>query len=163
MEAKCENTLRSTLSIWTHSGMVVRGQGGGGASGGGAGASAATDPSAPLTQLQFQNLFNFETYDASGYANTAIVQPVLPFPVFSGAKIGTAATPVPAAVVDAALDRITDEVAAVFHRIGPRVASVLFQSLTGRDHESTISRVTGRDLEMYSCCRDRTSVVSAGS
>ncbi len=63
--------------------LVVRGQNGGGASGGGsgAGAAAATDPSAILTQLQIQNVFTPETYDAGGYSNTLILQPVLPFPV----------------------------------------------------------------------------------
>jgi hypothetical protein len=68
---------------------LVRGQGGGGASGGGsgAGASAATDPSAILTQFQIQNVFTPSTYDASGYANTLILQPVLPFPIaFPGLK-----------------------------------------------------------------------------
>jgi hypothetical protein len=40
-----------------------------------------TDPTAILTQLQFQNTFTWESYNASGYANTFVVQPVLPFPV----------------------------------------------------------------------------------
>jgi hypothetical protein len=40
-----------------------------------------TDPTAILTQIQFQNNFACESYDGSGYANTFIVQPVLPFPV----------------------------------------------------------------------------------
>jgi hypothetical protein len=40
-----------------------------------------TDPTAILTQIQFQNIFAVESYNASGYANTFIVQPVLPFPV----------------------------------------------------------------------------------
>ncbi len=63
--------------------LVVRGQSSGGAAGGGsgAGAAAATDPSAILTQLQIQNVFTPETYDATGYSNTLILQPVLPFPV----------------------------------------------------------------------------------
>ncbi|NQT12670.1 MAG: hypothetical protein HQ582_07975 [Planctomycetes bacterium] len=63
--------------------LVVRGQDSNGASGGGsgAGAAAATDPSAILTQFQFQNSFTPSTYDASGYSNTVILQPVLPFPV----------------------------------------------------------------------------------
>ncbi|MCR9115948.1 MAG: hypothetical protein NXI22_03255 [bacterium] len=63
---------------------IVRGQSGAGESGGdggGASASAATDPSAILTQMQFQNVFTANTYNASGYSNTAIIQPVLPFPV----------------------------------------------------------------------------------
>jgi hypothetical protein len=69
--------------------LVIRGQspsaeggqsGSGGESGGGggAGAAAATDPSQPLAQLQLQNIFTPETYDASGYSNTFIVQPVIP-------------------------------------------------------------------------------------
>jgi hypothetical protein len=40
-----------------------------------------TDPTAILTQLQLQNTFGFESYNASGYANTFVVQPVIPFPV----------------------------------------------------------------------------------
>ncbi len=65
------------------SGLILRGQDADGASGGGssAGASAATDPSAILTQFQIQNVFTPETYDATGYSNTLILQPVLPFPV----------------------------------------------------------------------------------
>lgn len=39
------------------------------------------NPAAILTQLQVQNIFTPETHDASGYSNTAVVQPVLPFPV----------------------------------------------------------------------------------
>lgn len=41
-------------------------------------AEKATDPTAILTQLQFQNIFVPSTYDAHGYANTFIVQPVIP-------------------------------------------------------------------------------------
>jgi hypothetical protein len=40
-----------------------------------------TDPTAILTQIQLQNTFGAETYNSSGYANTFVVQPVLPFPV----------------------------------------------------------------------------------
>ena len=64
--------------------LVIRGQSpsgggsGGSGGGGGAGAAEATDPSVPLTQLQFQNIFTPESYDASGYSNTFIVQPVIP-------------------------------------------------------------------------------------
>jgi hypothetical protein len=65
---------------------IIRGQsaeagGGGAASAGGASVAAATDPSAILTQFQIQNVFTPETYNASGYSNTLILQPVLPFPV----------------------------------------------------------------------------------
>ncbi len=62
---------------------LVRGQDDGPAagSGSGAGAAAATDPSALLTQFQIQDVFAAETYNASGHANTLILQPVLPFPV----------------------------------------------------------------------------------
>ena len=42
-------------------------------------AEQATDPSAILGQLQIQNIFTPSTYDADGYANTFIIQPVLPF------------------------------------------------------------------------------------
>jgi hypothetical protein len=41
-------------------------------------ASAATNPAAPLIQLQLQNLYVPESHNSSGYANTAIVQPVIP-------------------------------------------------------------------------------------
>lgn len=63
--------------------VVYRGQSSGGSGGGdgGAGASDATDPSAILTQLQLQNNFTPESFNSSGYSNTFIVQPVLPFPV----------------------------------------------------------------------------------
>ena len=40
-----------------------------------------TDPTAILTQIQLQNRFGVESYDASGYANTFVFQPVLPYPV----------------------------------------------------------------------------------
>jgi hypothetical protein len=61
--------------------LLVRGQDSGGASGADSGAGAATDPSAILTQFQIQNIFTPGTYDASGYSNTLILQPVLPFPI----------------------------------------------------------------------------------
>ena len=38
----------------------------------------ATDPTSILTQLQLQNVFVPNTYDADGYSNQTIVQPVLP-------------------------------------------------------------------------------------
>lgn len=44
-------------------------------------AAAATDPSSPLTQLQFQNVFIPESYDASGYSNQFIIQPVIPLTI----------------------------------------------------------------------------------
>lgn len=53
------------------------GGGGEGESGGGAGAGAAVNPSVPLSQIQFQNVFIPETYDGSGYANQFVVQPVI--------------------------------------------------------------------------------------
>ncbi len=59
-------------------GYVVRGQNDVGSSGGGAGASSAVDPSVPLTQMGFQNVFVPSTYDASGYSNIFNLQPVLP-------------------------------------------------------------------------------------
>ena len=60
-------------------GLVVRGQDSGEASGGGgAGAGAATDPSVPLTQIQFQNVFVPESFNSSGYSNQFILQPVIP-------------------------------------------------------------------------------------
>lgn len=72
-------SLRSTPSLFDLSrshDLVIRGQSPG--EGDGAGAAAATDPSVPLTQLQLQNVFTPETYNASGYSNTFIVQPVIP-------------------------------------------------------------------------------------
>jgi hypothetical protein len=42
-------------------------------------ASQATNPAAALIQLQLQNVFRPESYNSSGYANTFIVQPVIPF------------------------------------------------------------------------------------
>lgn len=47
----------------------------------GGGAADPNDPSAILTQFQMQNIFTPETYDATGYSNTVVLQPVLPFPV----------------------------------------------------------------------------------
>jgi hypothetical protein len=44
--------------------------------GGGAGAGDAVNPGAPLSQIQFQNVFVPESYEASGYSNQFIVQPV---------------------------------------------------------------------------------------
>lgn len=40
----------------------------------------ATDPTSILTQLQFQNVFVPNTYNADGYSNQTILQPVLPMP-----------------------------------------------------------------------------------
>jgi hypothetical protein len=51
---------------------VVRGQDSG------SGAASAVDPSVPLTQMRLQNVFVPSTYEASGYSNEFIVQPVLP-------------------------------------------------------------------------------------
>lgn len=68
----------------TGSALATGSEAGGASSAGaasGAGAADATDPSAILMQLQLQNLFTPETYDATGYSNTLIIQPVLPFPV----------------------------------------------------------------------------------
>jgi hypothetical protein len=42
-------------------------------------ASQATNPAAPLVQLQLQNVFIPESDNSSGYANQFIIQPVLPF------------------------------------------------------------------------------------
>jgi hypothetical protein len=79
-----DDLSRADLSIfrptYDFTNTIIRGQSED-AGGGGAGAAAATDPSAILTQFQFQNVFTPETYNASGYSNTLILQPVLPFPV----------------------------------------------------------------------------------
>jgi hypothetical protein len=42
-------------------------------------ASQATNPAAALIQLQLQNVFVPDSYNSSGYANTFIIQPVIPF------------------------------------------------------------------------------------
>ena len=49
-----------------------------GGSDGGSGAGAATDPSQPLTQIQLQNSFIPNTYNAEGYSNVFAFQPVIP-------------------------------------------------------------------------------------
>jgi hypothetical protein len=43
-------------------------------------AEQATNPVAPLIQLQLQNYFIFDSMEADGYANQLIVQPVVPIP-----------------------------------------------------------------------------------
>ena len=58
---------------------------GGTGGGGGAGAAAATNPSVPLAQFQIQNIFTPESYDASGYRNTLVLQPVLPLKICENA------------------------------------------------------------------------------
>ncbi len=52
------------------------GDGGGGDGGSGAGAGDAVNPGAPLSQIQFQNVFIPESYQSSGYSNQFILQPV---------------------------------------------------------------------------------------
>lgn len=42
-------------------------------------ANQATNPGAPLTQLQLQNIFKPESDNAEGYANQFVFQPVIPF------------------------------------------------------------------------------------
>ena len=42
-------------------------------------AEQATDPTSPLVQLRFENSFIPESFDSSGYANTAEIQPVIPW------------------------------------------------------------------------------------
>lgn len=71
------NVILPEFDFASTSRQVIRGQSSDGG-GGGAGAAAATDPSVPLTQLQLQNQFTPETYDATGYSNTFIIQPVIP-------------------------------------------------------------------------------------
>jgi hypothetical protein len=44
-------------------------------------AEAATNPVAPLIQLQFQNVSGFNNTPAGGYSNVVIVQPVIPFSI----------------------------------------------------------------------------------
>ncbi|MCK5353781.1 MAG: hypothetical protein KAJ63_01580 [Methyloprofundus sp.] len=42
-------------------------------------AVAATNPIANLMQFQFQNTSSIESYNSSGYANSFVIQPVIPF------------------------------------------------------------------------------------
>ena len=44
-------------------------------------ANQATNPIANLMQFQFQNTSSFESYNASGYANSFVIQPVIPFKI----------------------------------------------------------------------------------
>ena len=41
-------------------------------------AAAATNPIGNLIQLQLQNQYNWDSYNADGYSNAAIIQPVVP-------------------------------------------------------------------------------------
>ena len=52
---------------------IIRGQDEGESGGG-----DSNDPTAPVMQLRFQNLFGPESFDASGYSNQFILQPVIP-------------------------------------------------------------------------------------
>jgi hypothetical protein len=54
-------------------GMIIRGQDEGESGGG-----DSNDPTAPIMQLRFQNLFGPESFDSSGYSNQFILQPVIP-------------------------------------------------------------------------------------
>ena len=47
-------------------------------------ANEATNPGAALIQLQLQNVFVPNSHNSSGYANTGIIQPVIPFKLPSG-------------------------------------------------------------------------------
>lgn len=56
---------------------AAAGGGSGQEEGGDAGAGAAVNPSVPLSQIQFQNVFIPESFDSHGYANQFVVQPVI--------------------------------------------------------------------------------------
>lgn len=49
-----------------------------GSDSGGAGAAQSVDPTQPLAQIRFQNYFIPSTRNADGYANTFVIQPVIP-------------------------------------------------------------------------------------
>ena len=56
----------------------AEGDGSGSGESGGASAAQAVNPAEPLAQIQLQNYFQPKTYNARGYANTFILQPVIP-------------------------------------------------------------------------------------
>jgi hypothetical protein len=64
---------RRSPSLHDFNGMIIRGQDEGESGGG-----DSNDPTAPIMQLRFQNLFGPESFDASGYSNQFILQPVIP-------------------------------------------------------------------------------------
>ena len=63
-------------------------------------AEAATNPVAPLIQLQVQNTSNFKTPNASGYGNTFVVQPVIPWKIGSQQFISRITFPLLVATAD---------------------------------------------------------------
>jgi hypothetical protein len=58
------------------------------------GGASATNPVAPILQLQIQNFFVPESFNASGYANQFIIQPVLPYEIFDQPFISRLTLPV---------------------------------------------------------------------
>jgi hypothetical protein len=73
-----------TLQEQASGAQAAQAGGAGGAAGAGAetpkdaasAAAAAVDPTAPLSQMQFQNVFIPETYGGSGYANIHVIQTI---------------------------------------------------------------------------------------
>jgi hypothetical protein len=63
-------------------------------------AEAATNPVAPMIQLQFQNVSNFNTAPGGGYSNVFIVQPVIPFSIGEQAFISRITFPLLATTGD---------------------------------------------------------------
>jgi hypothetical protein len=61
---------------------------------------AATNPVAPLIQLQFQNNFIGESKAGSGYSNTFVVQPVIPWKIGSRQMISRITFPLLIATAD---------------------------------------------------------------
>ena len=55
---------------------------------------SATNPVAPIPQLQIQNQFIPDTYDSSGYSNVFLIQPVAPYELFGKPMISRLTLPV---------------------------------------------------------------------
>lgn len=77
-EPPCSCRLPSYFDTVGFNSFIVRGQDDAAPDASSSTATQATDPTAILTQFQLQNVFIPSTYDASGYSNQFILQPVIP-------------------------------------------------------------------------------------
>jgi len=75
----------------------------GGAPGGGSLADTATNPIGNLVQFQLQNVFTLQSHESHGYANTLIVQPVIPIEI-PNLPLQVTRTTLPVAVTTPDLD-----------------------------------------------------------
>ncbi len=75
--SQVNSPFRSPELALASQGLLIRAQSSGDSSGG-AGAAQSVDPSQPLAQIRFQNYFIPSTRGADGYANTFVIQPVIP-------------------------------------------------------------------------------------